>query len=289
MKKPLWKTGLLGLCAWGLFGSGTLFAQSDPTGQKPITQTYAFTNATVHASPGSEGQKATIVVKDGVIISVGSGVTIPAAAKVIAGDSLYIYPGFIDAPSQAGITKPEDPERPSDFVSSNPPDEIAGITPWRSATDQFDISSSQVDELRKARFTMAHLLPDGGMIAGKSTIMVLGTKGSTNLIKANTALAASLNGSRGMYPGTTVGVMAKFRDVYKNTSLTQDRMAAFASNSGVSRPEINPTYSAMTEVVNGQIPVFFEVENDLEVRRAISLQKELGFNWWFMDLSNMTK
>ena len=53
------------LCAWGLFGSGTLFAQSDPTGQKPITQTYAFTNATVHASPGSEGQKATIVVKDG--------------------------------------------------------------------------------------------------------------------------------------------------------------------------------------------------------------------------------
>lgn len=277
MKKPLWKTGLLGLCAWGLFGSGALLAQSDPTGQKPITQTYAFTNATVHASPGSEGQKATIVVKDGVIISVGSGVTIPAAAKVIAGDSLYIYPGFIDAASQAGITKPEDPERPSDFVSSNPPDEIAGITPWRSATDQFDISSSQVDDLRKAGFTMAHVLPDGGMIAGKGAIMVLGTKGSTNLIKANTALAASLNGSRGMYPGTTVGVMAKFRDVYKNTNLTQDRIATFTSNSGVTRPEINQTYSAMTEVVNGQIPVFFEVENDLEVRRAISLQKELGF------------
>lgn len=277
MRKTLWKASLFGLFMMGFFSGESVHAQSDPTGKKSITNTYAITNATVHSSPGSEGKKASILIKDGVILGIGDNLSLPAEAKVIAADSLHVYAGFIDAASRAGISKPEDPERPKDFVYSNPPDEIAGITPWRSAVDQFDIESSAVSDLRKAGFTMAHILPDGGMISGKGALVVLGDNESTNVLKANTSLAANLNGARGMYPGTTVGVMAKFRDVYQNTKLTKDRMALFASNNGVTRPEINPTYTGMSEVVDRAIPIFFEVEDDLEVRRALSLQKELGF------------
>ncbi|MGM0946231.1 MAG: amidohydrolase family protein [Bacteroidota bacterium] len=277
MKKTLLKAGVLGMLLAGVMGSGQVFGQSDPTGKKPITSTYAITNATVFANASSTGNKATVLIKDGVIKSIGSNVSLPPETKVIEGDSLFIYPGFIDGASQAGITRPEDPKRPEDFVSSNPPDEIAGITPWRSAMDQFTIKSSQVDELRKAGFTMAQILPDGGMIAGKSAVVLMGNPNSTNLIKANTGLAASMRGARGMYPGTAVGVMAKFRDVYKNTELTQGRIAQFTSSTGVSRPEMTPTYMGMSDVVTGQVPVLFSVSNDLQVRRAVSLQKELGF------------
>ncbi|NVJ86157.1 MAG: amidohydrolase family protein [Algoriphagus sp.] len=277
MRKTLWKASLFGLFLMGLSSGITVHAQSDPTGKKSITNTYAITNATVHTSPGMEGKKASILIKNGVILGVGENLSIPAEAQIIEGDSLHAYAGFIDAASRGGITKPEDPERPKDFVYSSPPDEIAGITPWRSAVDQFDIESSQVNDLRKAGFTLAHILPDGGMIAGKGALVLFGEKESTNVLKENTSLSANLNGARGMYPGTTVGVMAKFRDVYQNTKLTKDRMALFASANGITRPEINPTFMAMSEVVDSAIPVFFEVEDDLEARRAISLQKELGF------------
>ncbi|WP_297338179.1 amidohydrolase family protein [Algoriphagus sp.] len=277
MKRTLLKASVLAMMLGGLLGWSQAYGQSDPSGKKPVTSTYAITNATVFANASSSGSKATVLIKDGVIKAIGSNISLPAEAQQIKGDSLFIYPGFIDGASRAGITRPEDPKRPDNFVSSNPPDEIAGITPWRNALDQFSIQSSQVDELRKAGFTLAQILPEGGMIAGKSAIVVLGDENSTNLLKENTGLAASLQGSRGMYPGTAVGVMAKFRDVYKNTELTQDRIAKFTSSTGVSRPEMNATYLGMSDVVDGKVPVIFTVGNDLEVRRAISLQQELGF------------
>lgn len=276
MKKQILKAGVAGLLLTGIL-SHAGWAQSDPTGKRRVTETFAITNATIFASPGQQATKGSVLFRDGVILGIGTNLSLPKEAQVIPGDSLFIYPGFIDGAGMAGVTKPKDPERPKDFVSSAPPDEIAGITPWRSVSDQFSLSASQVDDLRKAGFTMAQVLPDGGMIPGKASIMVLGSSGAVNVLVENSALAANFRGSRGMYPATPVGVMAKFRDVYQNTTLALDHSKLYASNGGVSRPEVTPTQAAMAAVVQKQIPVIFTAASDLEIRRAISLQKELGF------------
>lgn len=278
MKKALLKAGVIGLLVSGWVSSNLVLGQSDPSGKKRITDTYAITNATVFTAPGKAGTKATVLIQDGIILGVGTNLSLPKEARLIAGDSLFIYPGFIDGASDAGITKPKDLERPDGFVSSNPSDEIAGITPWRSAKDQFSISGDKVDDLRKNGFTLIQSVPSGGMLSGKTSILVLGSPSSTNLLKENAALAASFQGSRGMYPGTAAGVMAKFRDVYENSKLTQQRGQQYASVAGVKRPEITQTYSAMADVINGQTPVLFTAPSELEIRRAINLQKELGFN-----------
>ncbi|MEP0711348.1 MAG: amidohydrolase, partial [Algoriphagus sp.] len=206
MKKELLNTGVFCMLVAGWLSSTTVIAQSDPTGKKPITDSYAITNATVFTAPGQPGVKTTVLIKDGLIQGVGTNLNFPKDAKVIAGDSLFIYPGFLAGSSDVGITKPKDLERPDDFVSSNPPDELAGVTPWRSALDQFSIKDSKVDDLRKVGFSIVQILPEGGMIAGKAAIVMLGSEKSTNVIAENTALAASFRGSRGMYPGTAVGV-----------------------------------------------------------------------------------
>ncbi|UZD23726.1 amidohydrolase family protein [Algoriphagus halophytocola] len=283
MRKTLLRAGVFCLMVSGWISSYQVNAQSDPTGKRPITDTHAITNATVFATPDASGVKGDILIKNGLIQGVGANLSIPAGAKVIAGDSLFIYPGFITAGTDAGITKPADPEKPENFISSNPPDEIAGITPWRSAVDQFSMDS-KVEDLRKAGFTIAQLIPDGGMIPGKTAIVALGSSYSTNVLLTNTALAANFNGARGMYPGTAVGVMAKFRDVYKNTQLTSQRSASYASQTGLKRPEITPTFNAMAEVVSGNIPVMFSANEELEILRAISLSKELGFKLILTDL-----
>ncbi|WP_339754944.1 amidohydrolase family protein [Algoriphagus aquimarinus] len=277
MKKNLLHAGVFCLLVAGWLSSTVAFAQSDPSGKKRISDTYAITNATVFTAPGQAGIKATVLIKDGLIQGVGTNLSLPKEAKLIAGDSLYIYPGFIDGASDVGITKPKDPEKPDNFVSSNPSDEIAGITPWRSAVDQFSSKDSKVEDLRKVGFTIVQIMPDGGMIAGKAAIVLLGSDNSTNLLVENSGLVASFRGSRGMYPGTAVGVMAKFREVYDNTKLTTQRSQKYTTVAGLKRPEITPTYSAMEEVVAGKIPVLFSASSELEIRRAISLQKEKGF------------
>ncbi|MDP4656033.1 MAG: amidohydrolase family protein [Algoriphagus sp.] len=285
MNKQFLKAGMLGLLVAGWL-SQSVWAQSDPTGKRRVTSTYAITNATVFKSPSDPGSKATILIKDGIIVGVGTSLTLPKEAKLIAGDSLFAYPGFIAGAGTMGISKPKDAERPKDFVSSNPPDEIAGITPWRAAADFYTASSSQVEDWRKAGFTISQVIPDGGMLPGKTAILVLGDSKTNNFLNNNAAVAANFRSSRSMYPATLAGVMAKFRDVYQNTALVLDHERMFATTTGVKRPQVSPTQEAMKAVVQKQQAVLFTAGSELEIRRAIALQKELGFKLILTGLEN---
>ncbi|MBS9524628.1 amidohydrolase family protein [Litoribacter alkaliphilus] len=252
-------------------------AQSDASGEKRVTGTFAITNATVFTSPGQSQQNTTIIIKNGLIDAIGPNVSIPSNAHRIAGDSLYVYPGFIDGGSSAGVSRPKDVEKPSNFNASSPPDEVAGITPYRNVLDYFDANSNQINDWRKAGFTMGQLIPEGGMLPGKTAIVVYGHKSSSNIYKENAALVATFKGSRGMYPATILGVMAKFRDLYKNSEYTSQHANLFASNPGIRRPEKNKTLEAFYGSHDGSTPIVFAVEDDLTTRRAIRLQEELGF------------
>ena len=240
MNKQFLKAGMLGLLVAGWLSQAAM-AQSDPTGKRRVTSTYAITNATVFKAPGDPGSKATILIKDGVILGVGTSLSLPKEAKILAGDSLFVYPGFIDGAGTMGITKPKDVERPKDFVSSNPADEIAGITPWRSASDAYAAASTQVDDWRKAGFTLSQVVPDGGMLPGKTALVLLGDAKTNNFLKLNAAQAANYRSSRGMYPATLAGVMAKFRDIYQNTTLVLEHERLFTFTAGVKRPGYSNT------------------------------------------------
>lgn len=256
------------------------FGQSDPTAQKRVSGTYLIQNINLIATPGSPAVQTSILIRDGLIEDVGKNIRTPLDAQIIAGDSLYAYHAFIDAFSSVAVSRLPDPERPSDFNPAKPADEFAGITPWRNVLDTYDSKSSSIADWRKIGFTMAQVAPEGGMIAGKTAIVTYGGPNSTNIIGQQNALYAKLRNSgagRSTYPGTVLGVMAKFRDVYKNAELSAKHDRTFASATGINRPERNKTYEAMYPVIDKQMPVFFEVTNDLDARRAMMLQKELGF------------
>jgi imidazolonepropionase-like amidohydrolase len=267
-------------------------AQSDPSGEKRVTGTIAIKNATITTSPGKTIQNGTVLIKNGLIEAIGTNVTIPKEAQVIMADSLHIYPGFIDGASTAGVGKFSEPEKPANFNPANPPDEMAGITPWRNVIDVFDNKNNQIYDWRKSGFTIAQLVPDGGMMSGKTAVVVFGDQSSTNILSQNSALSVKFQGARGssrVYPGTPLGIMAKFRDVYKNTELASRHSKLFASNAGLNRPEINKTYEALYAVVDKNIPVLFEVSDDIEIRRALSLQKEHGFRLVLAGVSSVEK
>lgn len=267
-------------------------AQSDPSGEKRVTGTIAIKNATITTAPGKTIQNGTILIKNGLIEAVGTNITIPKEAQVISADSLFIYPGFIDGASTAGVGKAPEPEKPSDYNPANPPDDIAGITPWRNVIDIYDNKNNQINDWRKSGFTIAQLIPDGGMMPGKTAIVLFGSPSSTNILAQNSALVVKFQGARGggrVYPGTPLGIMAKFRDVYKNAELASRHGKLFASNNGLNRPEINKTYEAMYPVVDKNIPVLFEANDDIEIRRALSLQKENGFRLILSGVSSVEK
>src|SRR5262249_19511231 len=75
------------------------------TQRQPVLRPTAFAvrDARVVVEPGKVLDKATIVVRDGVIEAVGPDVKVPPDALVIDGKGLTVYPGFVDATSHWGF------------------------------------------------------------------------------------------------------------------------------------------------------------------------------------------
>src|SRR3954447_14124966 len=63
---------------------------------------FAFTNATIVKDPQTILQNATLIIKKGKIVSVGTGISVPKDAAVVDCKGKYIYPSFIDLFSDYG-------------------------------------------------------------------------------------------------------------------------------------------------------------------------------------------
>lgn len=256
------------------------WAQSDPTGESAVTRTYALTNATVITKPGTELKETTVVIKDGLIQSVGKNVSIPADAQVIDASKLYVYAAFIDGMSNTGTKRPENPERPQNLFTPDPPNDYAGITPENSVIEQLDISSSSIGSLREAGFAISNAVPYGRMLPGSSSLILLNDADHADeiILKKDVALFAQWVGAPGAYPGNILGMMAKWRNLYRNAVQDKRHFELYAENpAGLPRPENDRVSQAFFPVISNQKPVMFNVDGVLDVRRAMRLQKDLGF------------
>ena len=264
-----------------LIQSELVSAQSDPTGASPATRTYAITNATIVQAPGKVIEGGTLIISDGIITAVGTNVDIPGIAEVIDGTDHYIYAGFIDGMSNTGATRPDQMERPDNLFTPDPPNEYAGITPQISVLDQLDVEENSISSLRKLGFTLGHTVPYGRMLPGTGSIIFFSEKGHADdiLFKENVSMFTQFVGAPGAYPGNTLGIMAKWRDLYRNAELAKSHNEMYVENpTGIQRPSKDRVLQAYFPVVEKSRPVYYNAPNLLEAQRSMRLQKELGFN-----------
>ncbi|MGB4959382.1 MAG: amidohydrolase family protein [Saprospiraceae bacterium] len=273
--------------------SNTITAQNSDS-PKPISNTYYLQNCFVVKQPGTILSGQSVIIRDGFVIDVGPGLNIPFDAQVIKTDSMYVYAGFIDGYSNTGIAKPENRERPKITDPGNPPNDVAGITPQVEATDLFKSSDKSVGDMRSSGFGISHVSPRGLMLPGKSALYLL-SDGSNDklLLKSSENQNFQLEANRGSYPATTIAVMAKFRDLYKNAAIAGSHVDKYTLNpAGLSRPDYSKELMALYPVTNKKTPLYFVARNTKDVHKALSLKDELGFDlvltevkqgWHYMD------
>jgi imidazolonepropionase-like amidohydrolase len=261
-----------------------LFAQDELA---PVTRTYAITNVNIVQAPGRKIDMGTVVMKDGLIIAVGKNVSIPPEAIIIKADSMYLYAGFIDGLSRAGIVKPKEEERgarPKD--PGNPKPEEAGITPQNDVRPSLNPAEKSIEELRNLGFTAAHVVPYGGMMPGNGSIILLGGKSADEMVLVNkSSFYSELSPARGVYPGTVMGVMAKYRELYRQATLSRAYENTYASNrAGIQRPASDRVLEALYPVVDKRQAVLFKAERVVDAQRVLTLQNDLGFSLMLAEL-----
>ena len=259
----------------------------EKTAVAPVGRTYAITNATIVQGPGRKIEKGTVVMKDGLITAVGVGVSVPPEAIVIKADSMFVYAGFIDGFSRTGITKPkEEKEKEKVKDPGNPPPDRAGITPQNDVRNWLNPNDKSVEELRSLGFTVSQVVPYGNFLPGSAAIVLLGGKSADDMVLVNnSALYSELSGAQNVYPNTVMAVMAKWRELYRNASLTKSYQSVYAANrNSLPRPENDRILESFYPVIDQRIPVLFKSERVMETQRVFTLKNDLGFSLLIADV-----
>src|SRR5947207_2465083 len=123
---------------------------------------YAFTNATIVKDATTTLSNATLVIKDGRIISVGAALPVPAGAVEVDCKGKYIYPSFIDIYTDYGTPQRQQTGGGGGFNFNQAPQiETAAKGPygWNQAIKSdvdvykvFGVSDATAKPLREAGF-----------------------------------------------------------------------------------------------------------------------------------------
>lgn len=240
-----------------------------------------FKNVTIHTARGKTINSGTIVWRNSIITAVGKDVTIPFDAYVHdGGDSLHVYPGFIDGLALWGSPDVKNNLETPD-VPGNPGYERAGIQPNRKPSEVLKVNSKELSEAPKHGFTTAALGLKGQMLPGQVDLFFINGKETEDLmLKPGVGLMAQFEEARGQaYPSTTMGVMSQFRQLFNNAQALRQQEHYFASvSSNYPAPPKDKVLEALYPVMDNQQPFYFVVDTEENIERLFWLQDELGFD-----------
>lgn len=241
----------------------------------------AFQDVTIHTADGNTIESGTIVWRNGVITDIGKNVSIPFDAYVRdGGDSLHVYPGFIDGLALWGSPEIENDNGTPD-EPGNPSYERAGIQPDRNPSDLLKWDDKTLEEAPKSGFTTAALGLKGRMLAGQVDLFSInGDDTKDNLLKSSIGVLAQFEEAGGTaYPSTTMGLMAQFRQLFNDAKALQEHQNYYAStSSNYSAPEEDKVLEALYPVMGQEQPFYFVVDTKENIERLFWLQDELGFD-----------
>ena len=238
---------------------------------------YAFTNATIYVSPSEKLEKATLLIKAGKIVKVGTNVVIPADAVLMDLKGKYIYPSFIDLYTNYGLPKPVPRKRSSQLpqMLSEKPGAYSwneALRPEQTAAALFNVDKKAAATWRKLGFGTVLTHQWDGMARGSSALVLLGEEQAHDMVlngKAGAHYSFSKGTSRQNYPSSRMGAIALLRQTYLDAQW-------YATNG------TEETYNRSLEswnAVQGELPQFFEVGNRLDFLRADRLGDEFGVQY----------
>ena len=193
----------------------------------PRVGCYAFTHATLVKDGQTTLSDATLVIRDGLIVSAGPAAAVPKDAVVVDCSGKYIYPSFIDIYSDYGIqTAERGTGRPAfDFrapaqINSNTKGAYnwnQAIHPETDASRLFVVDDAKARPLREIGFgTVLSHLKDG--IARGTGVVVTLANDKENLVVVKQKASANYSLNKGTstqsYPGSLMGSIALLRQTY---------------------------------------------------------------------------
>jgi imidazolonepropionase-like amidohydrolase len=275
---------------------GLVFALSLRSARAQSGEVYAITNARIVPITGPVIERGTIVIRGGKIAAVGRNVSIPAGARVINAQGMWVYPGFIDSGTTIGLT--EIGQVPA-TVDVN---ELGDFNPQLRAITAVHPASEIIPVTRVNGITTVLTTPRGGILSGQAALINLdGWTWEEMLVKAPVGIYfnfPSIISGRFFDPETLQPRERSFQEARRQRDerlqrvkqLLEDARAYAkakraaemgvpggnaADGSGTLRPFlINPVLESLVPVVEGTVPLIVAANEERDIRAAVEFAEE---------------
>lgn len=240
------------------------------------TGVYAFTNATIVKDAQNSPAVATLLIKEGRIVAIGSSVSIPKDATVIDCKGRYIYPSFIDIYSDYGIATPQRTGGGFNFgapaqLTSNTKGAYGWNQAIRSEVDAvtiFTADAAKAKSMREYGFGVVLTHQKDGIARGTGTVVTLADKAENMVIlkeKASSHYSFSKGTSTQSYPGSLMGSIALLRQTFLDGQWYKNKPATEGTNLSLQAWNNNLAY-----------PLIFEANDKWNDVRADRVGDEFG-------------
>ncbi|SVC72730.1 uncharacterized protein METZ01_LOCUS325584, partial [marine metagenome] len=236
---------------------------------------HALTNLRIVQKPGRTVQRGTVILRDGVVESVGASVRVPADAQLWDYTGHTVYAGMIEMYSKVGLKAVETASGGAKHWNPN-------VHPEYHAADLYQVDKKAIHDLRALGFTAALALPDEGILSGAGTLVNLGDGTPIeNILKGQVAQHIRFRPGRHGYPISLMGSMALIRQTLLDAGWYHSSRDVYARNpSGRIPIENNEALAALDMVLQGQQPVLVSVDDDQSFLRAAKIGSEFGLKIW---------
>jgi len=239
----------------------------------------AITNAKIFPIASPAIDRGTIVMRDGVIESVGANVSVPAGAQVVDAAGGEVYPGFIDAESSIGLADPG----PGGFADLN---EMLDFNPQLRPQVAFHIEADTIPVARANGITTVAVIPTGGILGGQVAVMDLdGWTWEQALVKPAVGVAfqmPAMGGGRGGFGGGRGAQNRTYDDMKKERDAKLDSLArllddarAYAKAAGPNRQR-DLMLEALVPIVEKRAPLFTRANTESDIRDAVAFCEKAG-------------
>ena len=256
----------IALCCWqGLIAQETFPVNGVNDSRHTI---HAFTNARVYISADEKMDSATMLVKDGKVLSITASGKVPSNAIEYDCTGRTIYPSFIDIYSGLNVDrKTTKKAKPAVTISAsnwNP-----AIRPEDNFEATFPLNKKKQQDWLASGFGVVNLHNRDGIMRGSSSLLFLGQE-KPNEAVINPRAAQHYSFSKGTsvndYPSSHIGAIALIRQTRYD--------AQWYEGLSKIKSETNPSLDAINKAKK-QLHVF-ELNHALSARNVQDISKEFN-------------
>ena len=243
------------------------------SGVKVVNEPYkAFVNATIVVNSEKTIKNGTLIIRDGKIIDVGSGIKIPKNSIVIDKKDKFVYPSFIETTSSMSVKEAKRIAYSTRSAMYGPTregfywnDHI--LSDYRAYLD-YKYDTNKAKELRASGFGVVNTHRANGIHSGTGILLALSDSSNENqrVLSNNSTEFYSFTRnalSNQSYPTSIMGSMALIRQFFHDLEWYSKGQAK------------NKDYAIEAAIKNTSMPKIWNSGSNLNFLRALKISKEL--------------